>query len=163
MEKYYKVVAENRKAYHDYAILEVYKAGIVLEGSEVKSLRLGNANLRDCYARVDKGELWILNLHISPYSTANKSLIDPLRKRKCLLQKRELLKLVGKAAEKGLTIIPLKVYFDGNWAKIDLGLAKSKKKYEKRETIRARETKREIASAFKGKVLGSKNEKVYRG
>jgi SsrA-binding protein len=155
--QYHKVVADNRKARHDYTILEVYKAGLVLEGSEVKSLRLGHVNLMDSYARVDKGELWIHALHVTPYSTANKSLIDPLRKRKCLLNKREMMKLVGKAAEKGLTIIPLKVYFEGNWAKVDLALAKSKKKYEKRETIRDRAVKREIEAAFKGKVHGLKD------
>jgi SsrA-binding protein len=155
--QYHKVIADNRKARHDYEIIEVYKAGLVLEGAEVKSLRLGHANLKDCYARADKGELWIYALHITPYATANKSLVDPLRKRKCLLNKREMLKLVGKAAEKGLTIIPLKVYFEGNWAKVDLALAKSKKKYEKRESIRDRAVKREIASAFKGKVHGIKD------
>lgn len=156
MEKYYKLIAENRKARFDYIITEVYKAGLVLTGSEVKSLRQGSLNLRDSYARVEKEELWLYNAHISPYSTADKNKSDPLRRRKLLLNKRELLKLVGKAAEKGLTLVPLKVYFDGNWAKADIGLAKAKKKFEKRETLRRKSAQREIEEAFKGKSHDSR-------
>jgi SsrA-binding protein len=158
MANYYKVAAENRKARFDYIILEVYKAGMILQGNEVKSIRQGNANLKDSYARADKGLLWLYNMHISPYSTADQNKIDPLRKRQLLLNKRELVKLTAKAVEKGLTLVPLKVYFEGNWAKVDLALAKAKKKYEKRDTLRRREVEREIASAFKGKAHRGKSE-----
>jgi SsrA-binding protein len=152
MSKYFKLVAENRKARFDYNIIEVYKAGLVLTGNEVKSLRLGHINLRDSFGRVDRGEVWLYNVHITPWATADQRQIDPLRRRKILLQKREMLKLSGKVAEKGLTLVPLKVYFEGNWAKVDLALAKSKKKYEKREKLRRRTAQREIESAFKGKA-----------
>jgi len=155
--KYFKIVAENRKARFDYAILESCKAGLVLTGNEVKSLRQGGVNLKDSFARAERGELWIYNMHVSPYSTAGQNKIDPLRKRKVLLEKRELVKLTGKAAEKGLTVVPLKVYFDGNWAKVELGLAKAKKKYEKRDKLRRQTAEREIESAFKGKIYGRKN------
>ena len=148
---YYKVAAENRKARFDFSIIEVYKAGLVLTGAEVKSVRLGRANLKDSFARAERGEIWIYGMHISPYGAAK---VDPLRRRKVLLNKRELLKLMGKAAEKGLTIVPLKLYFEGNWAKVDLALAKAKKRYEKRETLRLREVKREIESLSKGKTRG---------
>ncbi len=156
MPKYRKVVADNRKARFDFNILDTYKAGLVLEGSEVKSLRSGKVNLKESFGRMEKGELWIYGMHISPYKQADRSSIDPMRPRKVLLKKRELVKLTGKAAEKGLTIVPLKLFFDGNWAKIELGLAKSKRKFEKREKIRRRETQREIEKAFKGKIYGGK-------
>ncbi|HVN66995.1 MAG TPA: SsrA-binding protein SmpB, partial [Candidatus Sulfotelmatobacter sp.] len=142
MATYYKVAAENRKARFEYTISEVYKAGLVLTGNEVKSLRLGRLNLQDSFGRVENGEVWLYNVHITPYSAADQRKLDPLRRRKVLLQKRELLKLVGKVAEKGLTLVPLKVYFEGNWAKVDLGLAKSKKKYEKRELLKRRTAER---------------------
>lgn len=158
MSKYFKIAAENRKARFDYQIIEVFKAGLILQGNEVKSIRLGNANLKDSFARADKGEIWLYNMHISPYSAADQNKIDPLRKRQLLLNKRELVKLSSKAAEKGLTLVPLKVYFDGNWAKVDLALAKAKKKYEKRDTLRRREAEREIASAFKGKAHRGKDQ-----
>lgn len=157
--KYYNVVAENRKARFDYTIIETYKAGLVLEGSEVKSVRLGQVNLKDSFGRVEKEELWIYGMHISPYGTAaDKSKINPVRPRKVLLQKRELVKLTGKAAEKGLTIVPLKIFFDGNWAKIELGLAKAKRKYEKREKLRRREVEREVERAVKGKNYGKSGQ-----
>ena len=152
MKTYYKVAAENRKARFDYNIIDVYKAGLVLTGNEVKSIRLGQINLKDSFGRVERGEVWIFGMHISPYAAADQRKIDPLRRRKVLLQKRELLKLIGKVAEKGLTLIPLKVYFEGNWAKMDLALAKSKKKYEKREAHRRKADQREIETAFKGKI-----------
>ncbi|MDD4178504.1 MAG: SsrA-binding protein SmpB [Candidatus Margulisbacteria bacterium] len=154
---YYKVAAENRKARFDFNIIEVYKAGLVLTGNEVKSIRRGQVNLQDSFGRVEREEVWIYNMHISPYSSADQSKIDPIRRRKVLLQKRELVKLIGKVAEKGLTLIPLKVYFDGNWAKLDLALAKSKKKYEKRDTLRRKIAEREIERAFKGKINDRKN------
>lgn len=156
MAKFYKVIAENRKARFDYNILETCKAGLVLNGAEVKSLRLGRVNLKDSFARLEKEELWIYGMHISPYPTADKKQLDPIRRRKVLLEKRELVKLVGKAAEKGLTLVPLKVFFQGNWAKVELGLAKAKRKYEKRDRIRHKEAQREIEKAFKGKAHGGK-------
>jgi|SRR3989339_31175 len=149
---YYKVAADNRKARFDYEIIEVYKAGLVLTGNEVKSLRNGKINLQDSFGRVDRGELTLYNVHISPYSSADQRNVDPIRPRKVLLHKHELMKLVGKVAEKGLTVVPLKVYFEGNWAKVDLALARAKKKYEKRDTIRRKSAEREIERAFKGKT-----------
>lgn len=155
MAKYFKIAADNRKARFDYQVIEVYKAGLVLTGNEVKSIRLGRLNLRDSFARAEREELWIYGMHITPYGSAQ---VDPLRRRKVLLGKKELLKLVGKSAEKGLTIIPLKVYFDGNWAKVDLALARAKKKYEKREKLRRQTAEREIEKAFKGKAHDRKNQ-----
>jgi SsrA-binding protein len=152
--KYYKVVADNRKARFDYNVIEVFKAGLVLTGSEVKSIRLGRVNLKDSFGRAERGEVWVYGMHITPYGAAK---TDPLRPRKVLLSKRETLKLIGKVSEKGLTLVPLKVYFDGNWAKVDLALAKAKKKYEKREKLRRRETEREIEKALKGKANDRKN------
>ncbi|MFA4843763.1 MAG: SsrA-binding protein SmpB [Candidatus Margulisiibacteriota bacterium] len=155
---YYKVAAENRKARFDYTIIDVYKAGLVLTGNEVKSIRRGNLNLADSFGRVEHNEIWLYNVHVSPYSSADQRQIDPLRPRKVLLEKSVLVKLVGKVAEKGLTLVPLKVYFDGNWAKVDLALAKAKKKYEKRDTLRRRTAEREIEEAFKGKGHDRKNK-----
>ncbi len=154
MAKYFKVIAENRKARFDYNILETYKAGLVLEGSEVKSIRLGRVNLKDSFGRIEKEEVWIYGMHISPYETADKRKINPVRPRKALLKKKELVKLTGKVSEKGLTLIPLKIFFEGNWAKIELGLAKAKKKYEKREKLRRKAIEREVERAFKGKIYG---------
>ena len=155
MAKYFKVAAENRKAHFDYNIIEVYKAGLVLTGNEVKSIRLSRINLKDSFGRVEREEVWIYGMHITPYGNAK---LDPLRRRKVLLQKGELLKLIGKVAEKGLTLVPLKVYFEGNWAKVDLALAKAKKKYEKREKLRRQTAEREIERAFKGKAYDRKNK-----
>ena len=158
MPKYYKPIADNRKARFDFVILEVYKAGLILTGNEVKSVRLGNLNLKDSFCKIQNGEILVHNLHISPYSKADQNKVNPMRERKLLLNKRELVKLVGKVSEKGLTLIPLKVYFDGNWAKIDVGLAKPKKTFEKRETLKARVIKREIDQAFKGKSYDRKHK-----
>jgi len=152
--KFFKVVADNRKARFDYSILETYKAGLALTGDEVKSIRLGRVNLKDSFGRVEKSELWIYGMHINPYPTADKRKIDPLRRRKVLLTKREIRKLIGKVSEKGLTLVPLEIFFEGNWAKMELGLAKAKKKYEKRETLRRRSAEREIEAAFKRKSYG---------
>jgi len=154
LSTYYKVAAENRKARFDYTIIDVYKAGLVLTGNEVKSIRQGNLNLADSFGRVERNEIWLYNVHVSPYSQADQRQIDPLRPRKVLLEKSVLIKLAGKVAEKGLTLVPLKVYFEGNWAKVDLALAKAKKKYEKRDTLRRRTAEREIEDAFKGKGQG---------
>ena len=165
MKKFYKVAAENRKAHFDYTIIEVYKAGLILTGNEVKSVRLGQLNLKDSFGRVERGEIWLYNIHISPYSSADQNKVDPLRRRKILLNRSELVKLTGKVAEKGLTLVPLKVYFDGNWAKVDLGLAKAKRKYEKRDKLRRQTAEREIERAFKGKANDRQPKKpnLHRG
>ncbi len=144
-----KVVATNRKAYHDYSIEETYEAGIALVGSEVKSLRAGKANLRDSYARVRDGELYLYNVHISPYSHGNITNHEPMRTRKLLLHKAEIKRLTGKVAERGLTLVPLKLYFKGNKAKVELGLARGKAKYDKRAAIAKREANREIERALR--------------
>jgi|SRR5436309_9026641 len=139
-----KVVATNRKARHDYEILDTYEAGIVLTGTEVKSLRQGNANLSDSYAVLKNGELWLLGMHISPYDQGSYANVDPLRGRKLLLHKKEILKLAGKTSSKGLTLVPLRVYFTHNIAKVLLGLARGKKEYDRREDIAKREAERSI-------------------
>jgi len=142
--KYYKQIAENRRARHEYEIIEVYKAGVVLKGSEVKSVRLGKVNLRESFARVEGEELWLWGVHISPYEKSRAKESDPTRPRKLLLKSGELKKLIGKVSQKGLVLIPLKIYFDRDWAKVDLALAKARKKHDKRAAIKDRETKREI-------------------
>lgn len=145
---YKKVIAENRKAYFDYKILESFQAGIVLAGTEVKSIRLGRVNLKDSFARIDKGGVWLYNMHISPYEQGGRYNLNPIRERKLLLNKNEMKKLVGRVQEKGLTLIPLKLYLMGNWVKVDLALAKSKKLYEKREKIKKKEAEREVERAL---------------
>lgn len=144
-----KVVATNRKAFHDYHILETYEAGIALLGTEVKSLREGKANLKDSYAIVKNSEVFLLNCHISPYSHGNIFNHDPLRTRKLLLHRKEINKLHGHITQKGLTLIPLKVYFKDGKAKVELGLAKGKRQYEKREAIKEKESRREIERHMK--------------
>lgn len=139
-----KLVTTNRKARHDYEILDTYEAGIVLTGTEVKSLRQGNANLADSYAILKNGELWLLGMHISPYDQGSYANVDPRRNRKLLLHKKEILKVQGKLLSKGLTLIPLKVYFTHNLAKILLGLARGKKEYDRREDIAKRDAERSI-------------------
>jgi len=139
-----KVVTTNRKARHEYEILDTIEAGIVLTGTEVKSLRQGNANLSDSYAILKNGELWLLGMHISPYDQGSYANVDPLRSRKLLLHKNEILKIGGKISSKGLTLVPLRVYFTHNIAKILLGLARGKKEYDKREDIAKREAERRI-------------------
>jgi len=146
--RYKKVIAENRKAFFDYAILDSYQAGIVLAGTEVKSIRLGRVNLKDSFARVENGEIWLFNMHVSPYQQGGRYNLDPTRQRKLLLRQSELKKLIGRVQEKGLTLVPLKLYLMGNWVKVDLALAKSKKLFEKREKIKKKETQREVARAF---------------
>jgi len=146
-----KVVCSNRKAYHEYTISDTFEAGVVLQGSEVKSLRAGKANLKDGYANVKNGELFMYNVHISPYAFTTYGAPDPLRVRKLLLHKREIKKLTGKITEKGIALIPLKIYFKGNGkAKVMLGLAKGKKLYDKRAAIKKRETDREMRRLNKG-------------
>ena len=149
-EKNEKVVATNRKAYHDYFIEEKFEAGIMLTGTEVKSLREGRANLQDSYASVKDGEAFLYHCHISPYSHGNLMNHDPLRVRKLLLHKKEIHKLLGKTQQKGLTLVPLRIYFsERGKAKVELGLAKGKKLYDRRDTIKAREAGREVQRAIK--------------
>jgi SsrA-binding protein len=152
MPRYKKVLAENRKAFFDYSILETFQAGIALKGTEVKSIRMGRANLKDSFARVDKGEIWLYNMHVSPYEQGGRYNLNPIRERKLLLNKSELKKLIGRVQEKGLTLIPLKLYLMDNWVKVDLALAKSKKEYEKREKIKKKEAAREVERAFSDRL-----------
>ena len=147
-----KVVATNRKAYHDYFIEERFEAGIMLQGTEVKSLRDGKVNLQDSYASVRDGEVFLHHCHISSYSHGNIMNHDPLRVRKLLLHRKEINKLLGKTQQKGLTLIPLRIYFSARGhAKVELGLAKGKKLYDRRESIKAREAGREVERAIKDK------------
>ncbi|MCZ6781610.1 MAG: SsrA-binding protein SmpB [Nitrospirae bacterium] len=150
-ERAEKVVATNRKAFHDYAIQEKLEAGIVLKGTEVKSLREGRVNLRDSYASVDHGQVVLHHCHISPYSHGNIMNHDPLRPRRLLLHRREISKLLGKTQQQGLTLIPLRIYFSSRGkAKVEIALAKGKKQYDRREAIKAREAGREVERAMKG-------------
>jgi len=149
-EKYYKVIAENRKAFHDFHILDTFKAGIVLKGQEVKSLRLGHVNLKDSFGRVESGEIWLYNMHISPYERGMEK-IDPDRRRKLLFDRQELRKIVGRVSERGLTLVPLKIYFSGDWAKVDLAVAKSKKIFEKKAKLIKKAVEIDIAKALKRK------------
>ena len=139
-----KIVCQNKKASHDYFIDEALEAGMVLLGPEVKSLRDGRANLVDGYARVQNWEVFLHNMHITPYPYAHHLNLDPKRTRKLLLNKREIKKLIGKTKEKGYALIPLKVYFKGSRAKVEIGLAKGKKKYDKRQSLKEKEQKREM-------------------
>jgi len=152
MEKSVKVVTENRKARHDYHILETYEAGMELKGTEVKSLRSGKANLKDSYAQVENGELYVFNMHISPYEQGNRFNVDPVRRRKLLMHKKEIMRLLGKTKEKGLTLVPLKVYFTRGKAKIELALAQGKKLYDKREAQAEKSAKRDIEKAIKERM-----------
>lgn len=140
----------NRRAYHDYHILETLEAGMVLAGSEVKSLRGGTASMSDCYVRVDDGEAWVINLHIPPYDKSRDEL-ESKRPRKLLLHKAEINKLIGKVKEKGLTLVPLKLYFKRGRAKLEIGLAKGKALHDKRKTIAERQSKRDIERELKEK------------
>jgi SsrA-binding protein len=144
-----KIVCQNKKARHDYHIIEVIEAGMVLLGTEVKSLREGRANLKDSYARIRDGELYLVQAHISPYSHASYDNHDPERVRKLLVHRRELKRLTGKTQEKGLTIVPLRIYFKDGKAKIELALASVKKSYDKRETLKRQTQKREMERAIK--------------
>ena len=144
-----KVVCENRKARHDYFIHEIYEAGIELKGTEVKSLRVGKANLRDSYAEVKDGEIFIEHLHISPYEQGNIFNHEPLRRRRLLLHKKEILKLFGKTREKGFTLIPLKIYFKKGRAKLELALASGKHTYDKRDALHEKSAQRDIERALK--------------
>jgi SsrA-binding protein len=146
-EKHIKIIAQNRKARYDYFIEDELEAGLVLKGTEVKSLRLGKANLKDAYARVKDGEVYVYQMHIGPYPFAYYDNHDPLRPRKLLLHKREIKRLYGKVNEKGFTLVPLKIYFKDGKVKITLALVRGKRKYDKREAIRRRDEKREMDRA----------------
>ncbi len=142
-------VAVNRRAYHDFFIDEKYEAGVMLTGPEVKSVRNGRANLRDGFVRIDNGEAWLENVHISPYVQANVLNQEPLRPRKLLLHRKEISSLIGKVKQKGYTLIPLRLYFTRNHAKVEVGLARGKRQYDKREATAARDAKREIERAMR--------------
>jgi len=145
-----KSINTNRKAYRDYEILESLESGIELKGSEVKSLRLGKINLDDSFARPDKGEIFLFNAHISPYAQASYLNVESVRSRKLLLHKAQIERIVGRLTQKGLTLVPLKIYFnDRGFVKIELGLCKGKKLYDKRESIKRRETDRELRRVIK--------------
>ena len=139
-----KTVATNRKALHDYFVLETFEAGIALKGTEVKSLRQSNASFQDCYAVIKNGEVWLIGMHISPFEKGNINNHDPKRDRKLLMHKREILRLHGKVSEKGLTLVPLKIYFKKNIVKVQLAIVQGKKLYDKRESIAKRELERKL-------------------
>jgi SsrA-binding protein len=142
-------VAVNRRAYHDYFVDEKYEAGVVLTGTEVKSVRGGRCNLRDGFVRIDGREAWLENVHISPYAQANVMNHEPMRPRKLLLHRKQISSLNGKVRQKGYTLIPLRVYFSRNHAKVEVGLCRGKREYDKREAIAERDAKREIARAMR--------------
>jgi len=146
-----KVICQNRKAYHDYHIEETFEAGIALSGTEVKSLREGKANVKDSYVIIKDHEVFLLSCHISHYSHGNIMNHDPLRTRKLLLHRKEINKLWGKTAMRGFTLIPLKIYFKGPVAKVEIALARGKKLFEKRETIKEKDARREIARAIRSR------------
>ena len=150
-----KTIATNRKARHDYHIEDTYEAGLVLTGTEIKSIRAGRVNLRDSFATIKEGELWLLNAHIAPYDQGTYANHEPRRPRKLLMHRREINRIAGKLLEKGFTLVPLRLYLKHNRAKVELGLARGKKQYDKRAALRQRETRREIDRAvarhWKGK------------
>ncbi len=148
-----KLIANNKKAYHDFFIEEKYEAGLVLHGTEVKSLRMGKCSIKESFIRIENGEMFIYGMHISPYEKGNIFNKDPLRVKKLLLHKRETMKLLGKIKEKGYTLVPLQVYFTKGRAKIEIGLARGKKLYDKREDIAKKDQRRENERDFKVKNL----------
>jgi len=146
-----KIICNNKKAYHNYFIEEKFEAGMVLTGTEVKSLRLGKANLNDSFALVKSGEAFLNNLHISPYDFGNRQNHDPDRMRKLLLHKKEIDKIFGKIREQGYSVVPLKLYFKNGLVKVEMGLAKGKKQYDKREDMKQKDHKRDMAQALKSR------------
>jgi SsrA-binding protein len=146
-----KHIADNRKAFHDFHILDTFEAGVVLVGTEVKAIREGRVNLRDSFGRVEGGEVWVYNVHISPYSHRGYADHEPTRRRKLLLNREEIRKLIGKTVERGMTLVPTRMYFKSGRVKIAIGLAKGKKVHDKRETIRRREAERETRAAIKSR------------
>lgn len=149
-----KLIANNKKAYHDYFILDTYEAGLELHGTEVKSLRMGKCSIKESFIRVENGEVFVYGMHISPYEKGNIFNKDPLRVRKLLLHKYEINKMLGKTKEKGMSIVPLKVYFKGSLVKMEIGLARGKKLYDKRQDIAKKDQKREAERDFKVRNLG---------
>ena len=145
-----QTVVRNRRARHEYEVLEKHEAGLVLTGTEVKSLRAGKANLQDAFARFERGELWLHNLHISPYEQGNRFNHDPLRPRKLLLQRRELRKLNSQVEQQGLTLVPLDIYFKHGIAKVTIAMVRGKKLHDKRDDLRKRDAEREMERAYKG-------------
>jgi SsrA-binding protein len=154
-----KIIATNRKARHDYHVIDTMETGIVLTGTEVKSLREGKANLKDSYARVQNEEVYLYNTHISPYSEGSYNNHEPLRQRKLLLHKKEIRKLIGKVQEKGLTMVPLKLYFKNGKVKVELAIVRGKKMYDKRRDIDKRESEREIKRHLSAKRIGIRKHK----
>lgn len=148
-----KLVANNKKAFHDYFIDEKFEAGIVLHGTEVKSLRLGKCSIKEAFVRIENNEVWVYGMHVSPYEKGNLFNRDPLRPKKLLMHREEIRKLTGKLAEKGYTLVPLEVYFKDGRAKVALGLARGKKLYDKRQDIAKRDQRREAEKEFKVKNL----------
>ena len=148
-----KLIANNKKAYHDFFIEDTFEAGISLHGTEVKSLRMGKCSIKEAFVRIENGEVFVYGMHISPYEKGNIFNKDPLRVRKLLMHKSEINKLIGKTKEKGMAIVPLKVYFKGSLVKVEIGLAKGKKLYDKRQDIAKKDQKREAQRDFKVRNL----------
>jgi SsrA-binding protein len=153
-----KLVTENRKAFHDYFVLDRFETGIVLTGTEIKSAREGKVQLRDSYAELEKGEIWLKNAHFSPYSHGNIWNHEPTKKRKLLMRKAEIRKLTGKTVEKGLTLVPLKMYLKNGWLKCELGLCKGKKDHDKRDSIAEREQNLEAKRAMRARNAGGRDD-----
>ena len=149
-----KLVANNKKAYHDYFVEEKYEAGIVLHGTEVKSLRMGKCSIKEAFIRIENGEVFAYGMHVSPYEKGNIFNKDPLRVKKLLLHRQEINKLTGKVAEKGYTLVPLQVYFSNGRAKVEIGLAKGKKLYDKRQDIARKDQRREAEKEMKMRIRG---------
>lgn len=144
-----KALAQNKKAAHDYFIEDTFEAGIVLTGTEIKSIRQGKANLQDSFARISNGEAWLINMHVSPFEQGNRFNVDPTRTRKLLMHKGEIMKLIGQTKERGYALIPLKLYVKNGYCKVLLGLAKGKKNYDKRESIAKRDAERDMQRALR--------------
>jgi SsrA-binding protein len=151
-EKAQRVIADNRKALHDYHVLETFEAGVALLGTEVKAIREGRVNLRDSFARADNGEIWLMNVHVSPYSHTGYAQHDERRRRKLLLHRHEIRKLIGQVNQKGLTLVPLQLYFKNGRVKVALALVRGKQAHDKRETIRRRDVERETRAAMKSRA-----------
>ena len=154
-----KQIAQNRKAYHDYFVDDRYEAGIALTGTEIKSVRAGGVNLKDAYCQIKNGEMWVVGMHISPYERGSFFNREPLRDRKLLMHKREIRKLAGQITQKGFTLIPLSLYFSGQRVKVEVGLCRGKKQYDKRDAIAKAESDREIERGLKTRT----NRQVGRG
>ncbi|MCR4775588.1 MAG: SsrA-binding protein SmpB [Saccharofermentans sp.] len=151
IQKGIKIIAENRKAFHDYFIDERFECGVALSGTEVKSLRAGKVNLKDSYCQVKDGEIFVIGVHISPYENGNRFNLDPMRTRKLLMHKREIIRLYSKTKEDGLTLVPTKCYFKDSKVKFEIGLARGKKNFDKRDTEAAKQAKRDIERAVKNR------------